>query len=57
VAIGARGGEASVSHFFRPRVVLVENVLKRSVVACIVPEKDTKNPTALSTCDKYLTME
>jgi hypothetical protein len=57
LAIGARRGEGGVLHFFRPRVVLVENVLNRSLVACIVPEKDTKKPTALSTGDKYLTTE
>jgi hypothetical protein len=53
---GRRGEESKEdgTHFLRPGVVLVENVLKRSVVACIVPEKEMKNPTALSTCDKYL---
>ena len=53
---GRRGEEREEDgwHFLRAGVVLVENVLKRSVVACIVPEKEMKNPTALSACDKYL---
>ena len=43
------------SYFFRPRVGFVENDVKRSVVTCIVPAKEMKNPTALSISDKYLT--